>query len=321
VNVDLQAGSFTTSTIVLYNASETPTLTITHDTKTGVTGAITVNPAAIDHFTVTGIPSPQSAGALSSPLITAYDPYNNIKTDYTGTIAFTSSDAQAVLPSNYTFIGGDNGQHTFTGGVQLKTAGTQSVTVTGDGRTGSQTGITVNPGAAAKLLWVTQPSSPVVSGIVWEDFSIQVTDAYNNRIASDNTTDITVSPDTGAFGGTTTQTVVAGVATFDDITYPNAGTITVTGNSGALIPTTGVVVTVDAAPQTQGIIWDTSHQQDIVIPDFDRIYQHLLSNLGAQPLLLNPREIINLTGTRYEKRRGQYAFRGEEEIGHIFYLL
>ena len=47
---------------------------------------------------------------------------------YTGTVHFTSSDAQAGLPADYTFTAADAGSHTFT--VTLKTAGTQSITAT-----------------------------------------------------------------------------------------------------------------------------------------------------------------------------------------------
>ena len=34
--------------------------------------------------------------------VTAYDPYGNVATGYSGTVQFTSSDSQAVLPGNYT---------------------------------------------------------------------------------------------------------------------------------------------------------------------------------------------------------------------------
>ena len=84
--------------------------------------------------------------------VTADDAGGNVTTGYTGTVHFTSSDAQAVLPANYTFTGGDAGTHIFS--VTLKTAGTQSITatdtVTGS-ITGSQSGITVNPAGAATL--------------------------------------------------------------------------------------------------------------------------------------------------------------------------
>ena len=60
--------------------------------------------------------------------VTAYDAYGNVATGYTGTVALTSSDPHAVLPSNYTFTASDAGKHSFT--VTLDTAGTQSITAT-----------------------------------------------------------------------------------------------------------------------------------------------------------------------------------------------
>src|SRR5207247_4786066 len=63
----------------------------------------------------------------------------NTAKSYTGTVHFTSSDGAAVLPANYSFVGGDNGVHTFTNLTTLKTSGNQTVTGT-DTVTGSITG-------------------------------------------------------------------------------------------------------------------------------------------------------------------------------------
>ena len=120
------------------------------DTTTLITGSqfgITVNPAAAATLVVSGYPSPQFAGTAGNVTVTAKDIYNNTATGYTGTVAFTSTDGAAALPSNYTFVGGDSGVHTFTGGVTFATAGTQSITATDTvtgAITGSQSGITVN---------------------------------------------------------------------------------------------------------------------------------------------------------------------------------
>ena len=61
--------------------------------------------------------------------MTAKDASNATITNYSGTIHFTSSDGAATLPANYTFVPGDAGAHTFTNGVVLKTAGSQTVSV------------------------------------------------------------------------------------------------------------------------------------------------------------------------------------------------
>jgi hypothetical protein len=45
-------------------------------------------------------------------------------------VHFSSSDSAAVLPANYLFTKNDAGAHTFTNGVTLMTAGSQSITAT-----------------------------------------------------------------------------------------------------------------------------------------------------------------------------------------------
>src|SRR5205823_692064 len=113
-------------------------------------------------------PSPTTAGVAHNVTVTAFDPYGNIATGYTGTVAVTSSDhnAQLALPANYRFKAGDNGVHTFSGA--LDTVGTQSLTATDtvtSSITGTQTGIQVNPAAAATLLFSALFPSPTTAGV------------------------------------------------------------------------------------------------------------------------------------------------------------
>lgn len=57
-----------------------------------------------------------------------YDEWKNIVCDYNKNVVFNSSDPLATFsPSNYTFNFSDNGKHTFTNGVILKTSGTQTI--------------------------------------------------------------------------------------------------------------------------------------------------------------------------------------------------
>ena len=91
-------------------------------------GAVTPPVSAATHLAVTATAS-ATAGAPFSITVTAQSASNGTATGYTGTVHFTSSDGQAVLPANYTFTAADAGVHTFTG-VALKTAGSQTVTAT-----------------------------------------------------------------------------------------------------------------------------------------------------------------------------------------------
>jgi hypothetical protein len=87
---------------------------------------IQVKPAAATHLVLSG-PSSVASGTAFSLTVTAVDAYGNVATGYTGTVHFSSSDSQAMLPKNYTFTAADNGVHTFSG-VKLRTKGLQTIT-------------------------------------------------------------------------------------------------------------------------------------------------------------------------------------------------
>jgi hypothetical protein len=163
----------------------TQSLTATDKSNSNITGSesgIVVNPAAASTLTVASFPTPTTAGSSGNVTVTAKDAYGNTVTGYVGTVHFTSSDAQAALPADYTFALADNGTHTFS--ATLKTAGTQSLTATDKATssiTGTQSGIVVNA-AAVDHLQVTAPSSAAVGSA----FNVTVTaqDVYNNTATS-----------------------------------------------------------------------------------------------------------------------------------------
>ncbi|MGA8307892.1 MAG: Ig-like domain-containing protein [Candidatus Acidiferrales bacterium] len=103
----------------------------------------TVGAAAATHFSVTA-PGTATAGTAFSITVTALDASNAVVTGYTGTVHFTGSDTQAVLPANSTLT---NGVGTFS--VTLKTAGAQTIAAT-DTVTATITGSsgTITVGAA-----------------------------------------------------------------------------------------------------------------------------------------------------------------------------
>lgn len=116
---------------VILKTAGNQTLTVTDPLSgiTGTVGNIIVSPAAASQL---GLTAPTTVTALTPfrITVTALDPYGNQVTDYTGTIHFTSSDALAWLPTDYTFTTADAGQHTFTRNVLLWQTGTQTITAT-----------------------------------------------------------------------------------------------------------------------------------------------------------------------------------------------
>jgi ELWxxDGT repeat protein len=134
----------------------TQSLTVTDTLTSSITGAqtgIVITPAALHHFRVYGFPNPTVAGVPHTVWVQAKDLYGNTVTGYTGSIALSSSDPQAVLPGPYTFTAADAGTHAFS--VTLNTVGKQSLTVkdqTDPTKTGTQATITVNPAGTARFL-------------------------------------------------------------------------------------------------------------------------------------------------------------------------
>src|SRR5262249_12770332 len=109
-------------------------------------------------FQVGGFPSPTTAGQPQTFTVTALDSSGNPLPSYTGTVHFTSSDPQAVLPADYTFTAADQGVHTFS--ATLKTAGSQAVSVRDATAsiTGVESGITVSAAAARTMIVAGFPS-------------------------------------------------------------------------------------------------------------------------------------------------------------------
>ncbi len=203
-------------------------------TITGSQSGITVNAAAGSSLSVGGLPSPVTAGAVESVTVTAKDAYGNSAMGYHGTIHFTSSDTQAVLPANYTFTAGDLGVQTFS--VILKTPGTRSVTVTD----------TVTSSISGTATTVVCDTAPVIDSV-----SITPTAPTTNQTLTADVTSHDADGDTvtyryqwnkngNSLTGQTASTLDLSLAGNGD--KGDSITVTVTPNDG----------TVDGAPVTSG---------------------------------------------------------------------
>src|SRR6516165_4748875 len=115
--------------------------------------------ASASAFVLTA-PATVTAGTAFDVTVKAMDPFSQTAAGYTGTVTFSSTDAQAVLPGNYTFKIADAGVVPFTGLTTLLSAGDQTVALA-DTTAGSITGsaaVFVNPAAADHLLLLQRPT-------------------------------------------------------------------------------------------------------------------------------------------------------------------
>jgi hypothetical protein len=103
----------------------------------------------VTHFVFTA-PASVTAGTPFSITLTAQDASNGTVNGYRGTVTFSSSDGQALLPANYTFTAADAGVHTFI--FTLETTGTQWIMGSDTVQTnitGRSSGITVTAAPAS----------------------------------------------------------------------------------------------------------------------------------------------------------------------------
>jgi hypothetical protein len=145
---------------------------------TGTAAAIEVSPGPPDHFSVSATTNAQSGKALDFT-VTARDAANNVATSYSGTVHFSSSDAQAALPANSTLT---DGAGTFP--ATLQTAGSETLTATDTVNasiTGTSSSIDVGAGPATHL--AISPPAATQAGVPFY-FGVSALDAANNATNS-----------------------------------------------------------------------------------------------------------------------------------------
>ncbi len=252
VGGDVDAGADTTYFIVgrysggTWSPEATTTRTATSTQATGITGFgdfAVGEPAqsALDHFDVTA-PASTAAGSAFNVTVTALDAAGNTVTSYTGTITFSSTDANATFsPPSYDFMAGDHGTKAFTGGATLKAAGTQTVSVSGSSRSGTSGSITVNPGAFTRLQLLVpgETAAPGSAGgktgtpsaqTAGSAFSVTVNavDAYWNLVTAVTDTVAITSSDSNAV--LPANAALAGGTNSFSVTLKTAGSRTVTAS-------------------------------------------------------------------------------------------
>ena len=177
---------------------------------------------AANHYLITYDSDNQTAGVPFTITVTAVDASDNVDTGYVGTIHFTSSDNNAILPNDYTFQVSDNGTHTFT--IEFRTSGSQTVTVTDNASLTSYKTWSVSA-ATAHHIMVSPDSSTITAGAT-ETYTAEAFDEFNNSLGYvTSSTTFSITPAAGGSWSGTYNNVY---------TSAKAGTWIVTGTCGAL---------------------------------------------------------------------------------------
>ena len=175
---------------------------ITGATLTATSSAFNVSGTA-SSFTLSAATA-ATAGTAISFSVTAKDSLGNIAIGYAGTVHFTSTDTNAVMPANSTLT---NGVGNFT--ATFKTAGTQTLTAT-DTVTGSIVGTSAAVAVAA---------APV------PDFTLTVTGANSQTVTRGGIATFTfsITPTIGAVTFTATGLPTGATASFSPTSVPAGG--------------------------------------------------------------------------------------------------
>ena len=228
---------------VTLKSSGTQSITATDTVSSSITGAqsgISITPLAASLFVVSGFPSPVNSYAGGTVTVRAVDTFNNTATAYAGSVNFTSSDVEALLPAN---AGLSSGQGIFS--VTFKNPGTQSITATdtvSTSITGSQSGITVRPGPAVSFS-VTGFSATPTAGAAGS-VTVTARDLYG-KVATGYTGTVHLSSTDAAAVLGADSTLTNGVGSFA-VTLKTAGSRSITATdtlSGSISGSqTGIVV-------------------------------------------------------------------------------
>ena len=218
---------------------------------TGQTG-ILVSAAAASRLALSGLPASATAGANLQFSLTALDPFNNIADSFGDTVHFSSSDARATLPANYTFSAADRGSYQFS--ASQMTAGAETLTVTDASASSvasAQASLVVNAGPTAKFVITILsatiagvPLSPVINAFDAED---NPTPSYTGTIHFSSTDPKAVLP-----GDYTFLASDQGRKTFSGVTLETAGawsfTVTDLGNAAVTASRSGIGVSSGQPP-------------------------------------------------------------------------
>jgi hypothetical protein len=286
-------------------------------------------PDEATHFSVAPATSTPTAGTAFNFTVTALDGSNGMVSSYAGTVHFTSSDGQAILPADSTLT---NGTGTFS--ATLKTAGGQTITAT-DTITGSITGTSssINVSAAAATHFSVTAPATATTGTAF-NFTVTALDYWNNVTSYRRTVYFTSSDDqavlpagstltngTGTFSATMktvgSQTITAfagpssigGTSNSINVTGPSATHFSLTAPASATVGTafditvTALDASNNVAASYTGTVHFTSTDAQAMLPANSTLtngtgtFSATMKTVGSQTITATDTATVSITGS------------------------
>jgi hypothetical protein len=261
INIQTASNGIATFSNLAINKSGTGyKLSASSGALTGATSnAFNIVPGAASQLSFSQQPTNTPAGSAINPALTVQilDSQGNlVSTDNTDqiTIAIGTNPGGATLSGSPT-VTAQNGVATLSNLI-LSTPG---IGYTLTASSGALTGATSNsfnitaPGT--HLLFSQQPTSTAAGALISPAITVQVLDASNNVVTTDNSDLISLvfgnNPGGGTLSGTTSVTVSAGIATFGNLSINKTGVgYTLQASSGTLAGDTSAPFTVTPGTAT-----------------------------------------------------------------------
>jgi hypothetical protein len=205
-----------------------------NSSHTGSSNSFTVNPGSLDHFSMSSVSSPQTAGAPFNITITAQDANNNTVTSFGSTVSISDNTGTISPTTSGSFSSGVRTE----GVIITKAQSGVMITVSGSGKLGQSNSFTVNPAALDHFV-VTNTSSGNIgtqtAGLAF-NIRIEARDAFNNIVTSHTGggSAVTISLNSGTINPTTSGNFSNGVLASQSVTITTAGNdkqINVSGGS------------------------------------------------------------------------------------------
>jgi S-adenosylmethionine hydrolase len=155
-----------------------PVLTVSASGLTSATTIFAITSTSLHHFTITAVPSPQTAGSAFSITVTAVDQYGNTVTGYAGQNTLSDLSGTISPTSTTSFSGG-----VWTGSVTItKAYQSDTISTLGSGKSGTTNSFDIQPSALDHFTISGYPSSAITG----QSFNITVItwDAYGNIATS-----------------------------------------------------------------------------------------------------------------------------------------
>jgi len=149
----------------LSGAIGTYSLTATSGVKTVISNSIVLSAGSATQLVLSSIPTSVTAGESFNFTVTAKDASGNTATGYSGTVAITSNDPAATLPTSTTLT---NGVGSFA--VTLRTVGSKNVTATP---------VNPIPAVTSNQITVNSSSNPINDAVIFVDAAQKDNPAIN----------------------------------------------------------------------------------------------------------------------------------------------